>query len=66
MLATLLNALRSDRHEACDTGTFAADGAFQLSETELKHLSKQRRGQISYLRDYGGQRVVDASRIGRA
>ncbi|MDF1633090.1 hypothetical protein [Mycoplana sp. MJR14] len=65
MLATLLNALRNDRHEACDTGTFA-DGAFQLSETELKHLSKQRRGQISYLRDYGGQRVVDASRIGRA
>ncbi len=65
MLATLLNALRNDRHEACDTGTFA-DGAFQLSETELEHLSKQRRGQISYLRDYGGQRVVDASRIGRA
>lgn len=65
MLSTLLSALRSDRHEASDTGTFA-DGAIQLSETDLKHVSKQRRGQISYLRDYGSQRVVDASRIGRA
>ena len=65
MLSTLLNALRSDRHEASDTGTFA-DGAFQISETERRHLSLQRRGQVSYLRDYGRQRVVDASRIGRA
>ena len=65
MLAALLNVLRNDRHDATDTGTFA-DGAFQISESELKHLSRQRRGQNSYLRDYGGQRVVDASRIGRA
>lgn len=65
MLATLLNVLRNDRHEASDTGTFA-DGTFQISENELRHLSQQRRGQLSYLRDYGTQRAVDASRIGRA
>lgn len=65
MLANLLNALRLDRPEAADTGTFA-DGAFQIAEIDLKRLPQQGRGQASYLRDYGSQRTIDTRGIGRA